>query len=135
MRVTRARRRHRWALLACALPALALATPGSWSTAVGDVVIGGSGQDYPSVPMLAPRTGSTARLVRVQWSYRLPPGRRVDASLCAGRRCIALAQPRGQSTALAGIPTDQPLQFRFRLRAGDALPVRVRQVRLVVDYR
>lgn len=117
-----------------AWPALALAAQGSWTVGAGSVDVGGRGQSYASAE-LAPRlAGSGTAIRRVRWRYRLPPGRSVAATLCAGARCIDLEGQRGESTALAGVSARTPLQFRFRLRAGDAPPVRVSHIELVVDH-
>lgn len=126
-------RRRAWLALLC--PALAWAAAGSWGLTLKGPRVAGPDRIYTSRAFIPPPVPSGVHVHRVQWRYALPPGRQLDAWLCAGSRCQALEGRRGTSHGFGGVAADAPWRFRFRLRSGHAEPVQVESLRLLVDYR
>lgn len=139
MRCTRLRRCIiRWvgpcaiALWSCTASAAA----GSWSATLRGPRVAGPDRSYASAPFTPPAIATDARVRRVHWRYALlPPGRELAAELCADRHCVPVAGHRGSSEALAGAAAAAPLEFRFRLPAGERRPVQVGAIELSVDYQ
>lgn len=113
----------------------ASAAAGSWSTTLRGPRVAGPDRSYASAPFTPPAIAIDARVRRVHWRYALPPGRELVAALCADRHCVPVTGRRGSSEALAGAAADAPLQFRFRLPAGERTPVQVGAIDLSVDYQ
>lgn len=97
--------------------------------------VAGPDRSYASAPLTPPAAAAGAHVRRVHWRYVLPPGRGLLAELCADRHCVPVTGSRGSSEALAGAAADAPLEFRFRLPAGQRTPVQVGAIELSVDYR
>lgn len=116
--------------------AVAAVAPGSWSSPVPAVRVGGPARMYASGVVAPPRPlPPAARLQRVRWRYHLPAGARLDAWLCTGDRCVVLAGRSGVTAALAGSEANAPLRLRFRLPAGARRPVKVTRIQLTAEYR
>ena len=119
-----------------ALPAQA--APGSWVTENTGVRLFTPGRIVESKPLLPPGAVSAQAQIRhIRWRYRVSPGLpQLEAWLCHSQRCIPLPQARGHSKALAGLPADAPLFFRFRLPKEYRLskPQRVEKLQVIVDY-
>lgn len=70
----------------------------------------------------------------IVWHYRLPPGDRLNVRLCHPAGCTPLPGPRGTTRALAGLPADVALEFRFSLPEGHR-PVTVSGLQVIVNHR
>lgn len=113
---------------------VAMANAGSWVADAQGLRVAVPGRDTSSRTLSPPRqvTAGTT-ITRVAWRYRMPPGRSLSVSLCHPSRCIPLSSSSGTSSALAGLPANASLHFRFRLPEGPA--VQVEGLQVIVDYR
>lgn len=124
------------ALLLTGLTGSTQAATGSWSTQIPGLMVAMSDRASASQnasPPAAANLGS-GRLGRIQWQFHYPPGALLNAWLCHPEQCVALIGMRGSTTALAGRTADEPLHFRFALRAGQR-PVRVQGLQMIVNYQ
>ncbi|GAB2798154.1 flagellar protein FlhE [Halomonas shantousis] len=119
----------------------ALAAAGSWVAQGKSVLLTTPGRLETS-KALSPPTGGPARqgrITRIHWRYQAPTEAmsKLEAWLCHFDRCMTLPAGRGMSDALAGLPAQTPLTFRFRLHAdnGQATHMRVKGLQIIVDYR
>ncbi|MFY0989134.1 flagellar protein FlhE [Halomonas sp. C05BenzN] len=122
------------AVVLALLPAAALAA-GSWVASVPGVRVALAEREVVSSSLTSPGPVPDGRVDTVAWQFRLPPGTSVRARLCHPGGCIPLGAGRGSSRALAGLPADTPLHFRFALEPGQRRAVAVQGLQVIVNYR
>lgn len=83
----------------------------------------------------APELAHGQQIGRLSWQYRLPPGEDVQAWLCHPGRCVSLPGQRGQTEALAGLPADAPLHFRFALLDRRQRAITLQGLQVIVNHR
>ncbi|WP_447554904.1 flagellar protein FlhE [Vreelandella sp. EE22] len=139
----RVARVHRWAhgnigflAVLMSLAAPALAGGGSWSQQASGMMVAMSDRAASSQALAPPSVAGLVggRIERVHWRYEAPPGAALRAWLCHPERCIELDGQRGSTTALAGLSSDTPLNFRFAL-APRQRPTQVKGLHVIVNYQ
>ena len=125
-----------WVALGAALLALPAHAAGSWVATAPSVRVAMVERPVHSAPLASasPTLAQGQRIGRVSWQYRLPPGGEVQAWLCHPGRCVALSGSRGQTEALAGLPADSPLHFRFALRDQRQGAVTLQGLQVIVNH-
>ncbi len=83
---------------------------------------------------LSPPAGTEGRIREVRWRFETPSGQAWHGRLCHPAGCVALPARRGRSEALAGLPAEAPLRFRFSPITGQA-PLVVEGLQVIVNYR
>ncbi|PXX96420.1 flagellar protein FlhE [Halomonas sp. LBP4] len=113
-------------------PALAA---GSWVATAPGVRVALVEREVASATLPPPAAVSGGTIDSVGWRFRLPPGASVQARLCHAEGCMALGAAQGRSRALAGLPADAPLHFRFALAPVQRQAVAVQGLQVIVNYR
>lgn len=108
---------------------------GSWVGTAPGVRVALAEREVASSPLVPPAGLSGGTIDTVGWRFRLPPGVAVRARLCHAEGCMALETVQGSSRALAGLPADRPLHFRFALAPGQRQAVAVQGLQVIVNYR
>lgn len=129
-------RRHRWAwpLLLLVVSGMTLAA-GSWMDREARLRVSLVDRETVGAPLTAGGQAATGRVIdEVRWRFRLPPGSAVTVRLCHPEGCVPLSGQRGMTRALAGLAADDPLRFRFALKAGQS-PLTVEGLQVIVNYR
>lgn len=122
-------------LVLLALTAGQLQAAGSWIAEAPGLAVSLAGRETSSAalePGDPPPEGAT--LTSVSWRYRVPSGRALEARLCHPAGCVTLTGGRGTTRALAGLPAEAPLTFRFSLPRGER-PLRVGGLQVIVNHR
>ncbi|MCG6656198.1 flagellar FlhE [Halomonas campisalis] len=109
---------------------------GSWVATAPSVRVAMVDRPAHSAPLTtsSPALAQGQWIGRVSWQYRLPPGGEVQAWLCHPGHCVALSGPRGQTEALAGLPADAPLHFRFALRDQRQRALTLQGLQVIVNH-
>lgn len=119
--------------LVMAMVAAPVLAAGSWVASVPGVRVALAEREVASRSMVPPQAAD-GTIDSVGWQYRLPPGGAVRARLCHVGGCITLGAGQGSSRALAGLPADTPLHFRFALAPGQRRAVAVQGLQVIVNY-
>jgi flagellar protein FlhE len=123
------------ALLLWLLPLLAVGD-GSWVATAPQVRVVMSARESLSHRLTPPApVPAGSRIHSVSWRCEAPLGRRVRGRLCHQEACLRLSGARGRSLALAGLPADKPLHFRFALAPGLSQAVVVKGLQVIVNYQ
>ncbi|MHB0774108.1 flagellar protein FlhE [Halomonas sp. WWR20] len=119
----------------------AWAAAGSWVAQGKSVLLTTPGRLETSKNLQPPAESPAhrGRITRVRWRYQAPPDVTpvLEAWLCHPTRCTALPAGQGTTEALAGLPADSAVYFRFRLSSGvrHATSMRVKGLQVIVDYQ
>ncbi|SEL75638.1 flagellar protein FlhE [Halomonas daqiaonensis] len=130
-------KRNGWHALALLL-ALAcgeLQAAGSWIANAPATQVSLAGRETASEPLRPGGAQASNQAIHsVVWRYRLPRGSALNVRLCHPAGCIPLPTMHGTTHALAGLPADVPLEFRFSLAEGQR-PVTVGELQVIVNHR
>lgn len=109
---------------------------GSWVATAPAVQVAMAGRQVASAALQPPSPALAQGQVirRVGWQYQPPPGAAVDAWLCHQDDCLRLPGARGHSDAMAGLPADGALHFRFSLQDTRQRSATLQGLQVIVDH-
>lgn len=126
------------AIITCA--SAATAADGGWQAQGRLLTLSRLGQAQSSPPLRpTARLPGGAKVTSISW--RINAGRplpaRAELAICMPGKCVKLDGLAGQTTALNGLPADNPVQLLIKAEGRGALtpPIMLRQYVIQVNYQ